>query len=50
MVKKSVISEFCVSAAFTFDATTVAESPLMTGTERVIGEFVIPAAVTCDNS
>ena len=46
IVKKSVISEFCARAAFTFVATTVEESPLVTGTERVIGEFVIPAAVT----
>ena len=46
IVKKSVISEFCARAAFTFVATTVEESPLVTGTERVIGEFTIPAAVT----
>ena len=46
IVKKSVMSELSASAAFTFVATVVAESPLATGTETVIGEFAIPAAVT----
>ena len=46
IVKKSVISEFYARAALTLSATVVAESPLVTGTERVIGEFAIPAAVT----
>ena len=46
IVKKSVISEFRARAAFTFAATVVDESPLETGTERVIGELTIPAAVT----
>ena len=46
MVKKSVISAFSSRAAFTFAATVVDESPDATGTERVIGEFARPSAVT----
>ena len=46
MVKKSVISEFSSRAAFTLVATVVDESPDATGTERVIGEFAMPSAVT----